>query len=91
MNIIFDFDDDKNRMLFETRGVTFQNVIDSIKEKGILADFQHPNKKKYPNQRIIVVEIENYTYCVPYVEDGDVIILKTIFPNRKFMYLLEGK
>lgn len=87
----FDFNDDKNRLLFEQRGVSFQNVIDSIYERGILADFPHPNTEKYPNQKIIVVEIHNYTYCVPYVENGDVIFLKTIFPSRKFMYLLEEK
>jgi hypothetical protein len=71
--------------------VTFQYVIDSIYDKGILAEFEHPNISKYPDQRIIVIEIENYTYCVPYIENGDVIFFKTIFPNRKFMYLLEGK
>lgn len=87
----YDFNTKKNKLLFEERGVTFQNVIDSISENGVLADFPHPNKDKYPNQRILVVAIEGYTYSVPYIEDGEIIFLKTIFPSRKFMQLLEEK
>ncbi len=87
----FDFSNKKNKLLFEKRGVTFQNVIDAIYEKGVLADFPHPNASKYPEQRILVIEIDQYTYCVPYIEDENTIFLKTIFPSRKFKYLLEDK
>ena len=46
---------------------------------------EHPNKGKYPNQNIfiILVEIKNYVYLVPYVEDNKTIFLKTIIPSRK--------
>lgn len=37
----------------------------------------------------MIVEFNNYTYAIPYVIDGDVYFLKTIFPSRKFMYLIE--
>ena len=87
----FDFNEEKNKLLYQERGLTFQNVIDSIFDRGVLADFPHPNKERYPNQQILVVEIDGYTYCVPYVEDGDVIFLKTIFPSRKFVHLLEDE
>jgi uncharacterized DUF497 family protein len=40
----FDFNKEKNEILFQERGITFQNVIDAIFDKGILADFPHPNK-----------------------------------------------
>jgi hypothetical protein len=76
--------------LLRERGVTFQAVIKAILDKGVLADFPHPNADRYPNQRILVVEIDSYTYCVPYVADGATMFLKTIFPSRKFMHLLEG-
>lgn len=88
--MIYDFNNEKNKLLFNERGVTFQHVIDSISEKGVLLDFQHPNTEKYPKQRIFVVGIFGYTYCVPYVENDDVIFMKTIFPSRKFLYLLEN-
>lgn len=85
----FDFNKDKNELLFKNRGVTFNQVIDSIEQDGVLLNFDHPNKDKYPNQRILVVSINQYTYCVPYVTDGDKLFLKTIYPNRNFLYLLE--
>ena len=86
----FDFNEEKNQLLLRERGVTFQEVIAAILRKGVLADFPHPNAEQYPTQRIIVVELNSYTYCVPYVTDGATIFLKTIFPSRKFMHLLEG-
>jgi uncharacterized DUF497 family protein len=87
----FEFSAEKNNLLLQERGVTFERVIDVIFEQGILADFHHPHQERYPNQRIFVVELEGYTYCVPYVTDGEKIFLKTIFPSRKFMHLLEEK
>ena len=67
----FDFSEEKNSQLFRERGVTFYNVIDSINEKGILLNIEHPNKKKYPDQKILVVDIDDYAYCVPYEIRGD--------------------
>ncbi|RLD11985.1 MAG: DUF4258 domain-containing protein [Chlamydiae bacterium] len=85
----FDFSNNKKRKIFEERGITFQDAIDAISEKGILKYFDHPNKEKYPNQKVLVVEINNYTYCVPHIIDNGKLFLKTVIPNRKFMYLLE--
>ncbi len=87
----YDFNNEKNKILYKERGVTFQHVIDSISENGVLLDFMHPNNEKYPKQRIFVVDIFGYTYCIPYVVNGDIIFMKTIFPSRKFLYLLENK
>ncbi len=39
---------------------------------------------------MFIVNIDNYAYCVPYEIIGDKYFLKTIFPNRKFKYLIEG-
>ncbi len=86
----FEFNKDKNNKLFEERGVTFYNVIDAIHEKGVLLNIEHPDKDKYPNQKILVVDIDSYAYCVPYVIKSGKYFLKTIFPNRKFKYLIEG-
>jgi len=86
----FDFSHEKNEILFKKRGVTFYEVIEAIAENGILLNFNHPNKEKYSNQKVLVVNIDNYAYCVPYVVDGDTWFLKTIYPSRKFKYLIEG-
>jgi len=85
------FDEKKNKILFEQRSITFEQAIEIISEDGILLDFEQPNTQKYPNQRLMVIAIENYPYCIPYVMDNDKIFLKTIFPDRRFKYLLEDK
>jgi uncharacterized DUF497 family protein len=87
----FDFDKIKNDTLIKERGISFYQVIESIANKGILLNIEHPNKEKYPNQFMLVIEHNNYTYCVPYIKKNDVIFMKTIFPNRNFMYLLKEK
>lgn len=79
----FDWDESKNTFLKESRDVSFEDVQLAIEEGRALDDFENPNKKLYPHQRILVVEIENYAYYVPYIEDEDKIFLKTIFPSRK--------
>ena len=87
----FRFADEKNRRLAETRGVTFEDVIEAIAEYGVLAEYQHPNQQKYPGQRVMVVRIGNYPHCVPFSVDGETICLKTVYPGRRFRYLIEGE
>ena len=54
-----------------------------IERGDILDDYQHPNQKDYPGQRIIVINIANYAYLIPYVENDEELFLKTIIPSRK--------
>ena len=65
-------------------------VIEAIAEKGILLNFEYPNQQKHPGQRVLVVDLKGYAYCVPYVIEGDTWFLKTIYPSRRFKHLLEG-
>jgi hypothetical protein len=43
----------------------------------------HPNLKKYPRQKFMIVEVAGYAYLVPFVEEDDHLFLKTIIPSRK--------
>lgn len=53
-------------------------------EAGDAVDiFDHPNQTKYPQQKIIVVYVEDYVYLVPFVENEEEIFLKTIIPSSK--------
>ena len=70
MTMEFDFSQEKNDLLFIKRGVTFYKVIEAIAERGILLNFDHPNQQKYPEQKILVVNLDGYAYCVPYVIEG---------------------
>lgn len=85
----FVYDEEKNRKLFESRGLTFEQAIEVIAENGVLLDFKYPNSKLYPNQRIMVISINDYPHCIPYVIDGKKYVLKTIFKDRRFKYLME--
>jgi uncharacterized DUF497 family protein len=74
---------EKSLILKELRGVCFEDVVYYIEKGYVLDDYLHPNQKRYPEQRIMVIGIDNYAYIVPYVEDEDEIFLKTIIPSRK--------
>ncbi len=79
----FDWNEEKNEQLKMDRQLGFEDVITAINENRILEKSPHPNQKKYPNQQIYVVEIGNYAYIVPCVEDDEKIFFKTIIPSRK--------
>jgi len=74
----------KNELLKEQRNIGFEDVVLALESGNLLDDIEHPNKEKYPNQNIfiILIEIKNYVYLVPYVEDDTSIFLKTIIPSR---------
>ena len=38
----------------------------------------------YPNQKMYILEIDNYAIVVPFVETEKEIFLKTAFPSRKY-------
>ena len=70
-------------MLHIERGISFEEIQISIEEGNVLDDIDHPLQTRYPHQRVMVVEYEDYAYVVPYVEDDEKIYLKTIYPSRK--------
>ncbi|MFC6672074.1 DUF4258 domain-containing protein [Marinobacterium aestuariivivens] len=74
---------EKNQVLMSERGVSFEDVVFALQSGGLLDDLVHPNKERYPNQRIFVVRIDDYAWLVPYVEDDKAFFLKTIIPSRK--------
>jgi uncharacterized DUF497 family protein len=79
----FDWDKKKNTKLIKERKVSFEIVVAYIQEGAVLDKVMHPNKTKYPNQKMYIIEIDEYVYVVPYIEDKEKIFLKTIIPSRK--------
>ncbi len=79
----FDWESEKNRRLINQRGVSFEEVLVTIECGYILDIIEHSQKSKYPKQKIFIIEIENYAYLVPFIEDEEKIFLKTIIPSRK--------
>lgn len=79
----FDWNKEKNELLKSERGISFGEVAAIIAGGEVLDTVDHTDRKKYPNQRMYVVEINYYAYLVPFVEDEQKIFLKTIIPSRK--------
>lgn len=79
----FNWSADKNRLLIEQCGVSFEEVVSAIAHGALLDVLEHPNPKAYPNQRLFVVRIRGYAYLAPFLESDDEIFLKTIIPSRK--------
>ena len=74
---------EKNEKLKTERGVGFEWIILHIERGDLLDVIEHPNRLKYPNQKILVVKVESYAYLVSFVEDEEGKFLKTIIPSRK--------
>ncbi len=79
------FSQEKNALLKAERGVGFEDVLLAIELGNVLEDLAHPNAERYPDQSVLIIfiNIKNYVYIVPYVEDESTIFLKTIIPSRK--------
>jgi len=72
---------EKNDLLKAKRGISFEEIallIESGRILGIEENIGHPNQKIY------ILEIEDYAYIVPFVENQTEIFLKTAFPSRKY-------
>ena len=74
---------DKNNLLRQERGISFEEITVAIEAGGLLEVVPHPKPSKYPRQKIMVVDVAGYAYLVPFVEEEDHFFLKTIIPSRK--------
>jgi len=79
----FQWSAEKNEVLQEERGVSFEAMVVAIDTGGLLDILAHPNPDRYPRQRVLVVELDGYAYLIPFVEEPTFYFLKTIIPSRK--------
>lgn len=73
----------KSERLKKTRGVSFEEIIQS----KLIAVKRHPKKE---HQSIMLFEYRRYIWVVPYVESGDEIFLKTLYPSRQYTRMHKG-
>ena len=79
--IIYEWDDDKNNLLKNSaRNISFEEVVFALKNEQLLDVITSPT---HENQECLVLNINNYIYIVPFVQDDNHIFLKTIYPSRK--------
>jgi uncharacterized DUF497 family protein len=79
----FSWNQEKNELLKDERQISFEDVVFYIEQGFLLDVLEHPNQEKYKGQRIFVVQIDDYVYLIPFLEDDREIFLKTIIPSRK--------
>ncbi len=76
------WDEAKSKKLKKQRGISFEEIVPIILDKKYLAVLESPTR---PDQMIFVVKYKNCIYVVPFIIDSkNNIVLKTIFPSRKF-------
>jgi uncharacterized DUF497 family protein len=80
--ITYNWNKEKNLLLKETRKISFEQIVMHIEQGDLIDIIQHPNSEKYSNQKILIINVKNYIYTVPFIENER--FLKTIIPNRKF-------
>ncbi len=79
----YDWNKQKNVELLTEREICFEDVLVAINDGRLLSVETHPNYLKYPKQKVYIVQIAEYVYLVPFVEDDEKIFLKTIIPSRR--------
>jgi len=80
---VFKWNAEKNDLFAFERGITFEEIVYKIESGSTVIETDHPNKEKYPNQRILIVNVDGYAYLVPCVIKEDEYFLKMIIPSRK--------
>ena len=81
--MVFDWDPEKNQVLKRDRGISFEEIAFLLGEGQLWKVESHYNQETYPNQQIFFIPVGDYIYLVPFVQDGEIIFLKTAFPSRK--------
>jgi len=79
----YDWDEKKNEAIKNQRDISFEDIVFAIENGGLLDTILNPDQEKYPNQKVFFVKVNNYAYAVPFIEDKNIIYLKTIYPSRK--------
>jgi hypothetical protein len=79
----YKWNQEKNIKLKNERELSFDDIVFYINNGNLIEIIENPNTEKYENQRIYVLNIKDYIYYVPFVENNDEIFLKTIIPSRK--------
>ncbi len=81
----------KTQKLLLEKGLSFEMIVEYIQTGFLIDDISHPNQEKYPHQRMLVVNVNEYICVVPYVEKENELFLKTIILSRKATKIYLGE
>ena len=81
MSKVFEWNKEKNKKLIKERRISFEAIVLQIEAGHVIAIV--PGKGNFRHQKQYVLELNNYIYVVPFVEDSERVFLKTIIPSRR--------
>ena len=82
--VTYQWDENKNRQLVQTRNISFQDVMAAIKNNQLIA-ITKGISSNHKEQMSFIIKLKDYVYVVPFVADKqNQIFLKTAYPSRKY-------
>jgi len=88
---MFEWDDKKSLKLKRERNISFEEIAYIINSGGLIDIIDHPNQEKYPNQKLLIVNINGYIWVVPAERRGNRLRLITAYPSRKWTKVYLGR
>ena len=79
----YEWNPDKNEWLKSNRNISFEEIIFHLSQGDVWKTADHPDKHKYPGQKVYFVIVNEYIFLVPHIIEKKYTFLKTIIPNRK--------
>ncbi|WP_319560279.1 toxin [Marispirochaeta sp.] len=88
MNSII-WDQEKNEKLIFERNISFDEISQMIMDGKYMDIIENPVRE---GQMYFVMEIQDYTWIVPFIiDEDDNIVLKTAYQSRKYHKKYRGK
>lgn len=85
LDLYFEWDDEKNNLLKSDstrQNISFESVVIALtKEENLLDYIDSPT---HYWQKCYVININDYVYIVPFVQEWNKIFLETIYSSRKY-------
>ncbi len=83
------WDKEKNDILKKERNISFEDAAQIILDERYLDILENPSRK---DQYVFIISLHNYIHVVLFIiDDSKNIVLKTIYPSRKFHQIYGGK
>ena len=79
---------EKNEWLKKERGISFEQIENSIATNGMKATLVN---RVHPDQIVMVVDLDGYVVAVPATVSSKVVLLRTAYYSRKLNALYGGK
>jgi uncharacterized DUF497 family protein len=72
----------KNEWLKKHGKISFEAIVEALTQDG-LVDVLDNTSRNHSGQSVLVVELKQYFYIVPFRETGTEVFLNTVIPSRK--------